>query len=88
MTSEGKETGEKERARTLERKRREKLEKKKTMVALFVSLKVLYRRADPMNVHVGSNKSGDWYYMVLNSLGTAAWGISCVLITPGSHNPG
>ena len=42
------------------------------MVALFVSLKVL--RADPMNVHVGSNKSGDWYYMVQNSLGTAAWG--------------
>ena len=56
------------------------------MVALFVSLKVL--RADPMNVHVGSNKSGDWYYMVQNSLGTAAWGISCALITPGSHNPG
>ena len=87
MTSEGKETREKERARTRERRRREKLEKK-TMVALFVSLKVLYRRADPMNVHVGSNKSGDWYYMVQNSLGTAAWGISCALITPGSHNPG
>ena len=87
MTSKGKETGEKERARTRERRRREKLEKE-TMVALFVSLKVLYRRADPMNVHVGSNKSGDWYYMVLNSLGTAAWGISCALITPGSHNPG
>ena len=63
--------------------------KRKTMVALFVSLKVLYGRANPiMNVHVGSNKSGDWYYMVQNSLGTAAWGIPCALITPGSHNPG
>ena len=61
MTSEGKETGEKERTKTRERRRREKLEKK-TMVALFVSLKVLYRRADPMNVDVGSNKSGDWCY--------------------------
>ena len=88
VTSEGKETGEKERARRRERRRREKRKEKKqkTMVALFVSLKVL--RADPMNVHVGSNKSGDWYYMVQNSLGTAAWGISCALITPGSHNPG
>ena len=90
MTSEGKETGEKERARTLERRRREKLEKKNNGCTLckLESVKVLYRRADPMNVHVGSNKSGDWYYMVLNSLGTAAWGISCALITPGSHNPG
>ena len=63
MTSEGKETGEKERARRRERRRREKRKEKKqkTMVALFVSLKVL--RVDPMNVHVGSNKSGDWYYI-------------------------